>query len=72
MGEFGAVLQPTATAEVRASRVAWLRAVRSAAEANGFPWAYWAYKGYGGMTLLTEAPAAAMDVDVLKALGLPN
>ncbi|WP_426032192.1 glycoside hydrolase family 5 protein [Caulobacter sp. DWP3-1-3b2] len=70
LGEFGAALQPGASAEVGASRLAWLRAVRSAAELNGFPWAYWAYRGKGGMSLATEGSAAEIDTGVLKALGL--
>ncbi|PZR32155.1 glycoside hydrolase family 5 protein [Caulobacter segnis] len=72
MGEFGVAFQPTASPTFRASRSAWLHAVRSAAEAHGFPWAYWAYKGYGGMTLLTDGPSGGFDGEVVKALGLSN
>ncbi|MGY2047793.1 glycoside hydrolase family 5 protein [Methylobacterium sp. JK268] len=57
LGEFGGVWRVAKVEAVEADRLAWLRAVRSAAEARGFPWAYWAY----------EPP---LEADVLVALGL--
>jgi endoglucanase len=51
LGEFGCVATSNG-APLDASRTRWLRAVRAEAERRGFPWAYWAYKGHGGMALI--------------------
>jgi endoglucanase len=67
LGEFGCVLashgRPTG-----AARLAWLVAVRRAAEAQGFGWAYWAYKGFGGMELI--GADGTLHDDLLAPLGL--
>ncbi len=51
----------------RAGRLAWLAAVRAAAEANGFGWAHWDYAG--GFGLLDEQ--GRIDAGVMSAL-LPD
>jgi len=67
LGEFGCVLSsrefPTGDARLR-----WLSTVRRAAEARGFGWAYWAFKGYGGMELVDQQ--GALHADLLEPLGL--
>ena len=69
LGEFGCVV--TARGEpVGASRLAWLAKVREMAEKNGFPWAYWSYKGYGGMELMDKK--GQIDPELVVALGLKN
>lgn len=69
LGEFGAV-RPGASIEAARDRTAWLRAVREAAERQGFPWALWAYRGYGGMALREDPPGSSLDKDVVAALGM--
>ncbi|KQP42289.1 hypothetical protein ASF49_00025 [Methylobacterium sp. Leaf104] len=59
LGEFGGVWRVSGSDGIAQDRVAWLAAVRSAAEARGFAWAYWAY----------ELP---LERDVLSGLGLPK
>ncbi len=51
----------------RAGRLAWLAAVRAAAEANGFGWAHWDYAG--GFGLLGEQ--GRLDTGLMSAL-LPD
>ena len=51
LGEFGCVEAANGRA-VGGARLAWLKTVRMAAERLGMPWAYWVYKGYGGMQLI--------------------
>ena len=67
IGEFGCVLSSHGRA-TGAARLGWLASVRRAAEARGFGWAYWAYKGFGGMELV-DAQGALHD-DLLAPLGL--
>lgn len=64
LGEFGCVV-----AAPQQDRLAWLQSVRQAAERFGFPWCYWAYKGYGGMGLVDEN-AANPASPIMKALGV--
>lgn len=66
LGEFGCV--ETAHGMAVPGRLAWLAAVRRAAEAQGFPWAYWAYRGEGGMALADAS--GAVDPALRAALGL--
>ncbi len=61
LGEFGCVRGVN-------GQLAWIEAVRRAAEAEGFAWAYWAYKGYGGMELVDAA--GGLHGDLLPPLGL--
>lgn len=68
LGEFGC----TSAADgvpLAAERSHWLRTVREASEKAGFGWAYWAYKGSGGMQLIGEG--GAFDAETMSALGLP-
>lgn len=67
LGEFGCV-RPRDGAD--SSWLHWLAAVREAAESNGFAWAYWAYKGWGGMSLLDDVKESRLSAEVLGALGL--
>ena len=71
MGEFGAVKVVGPSPAQRRSRLAWLATVRRTAERHGFPWAFWALKGYGGMELIPKG-SQVMDVDTLQALGLSS
>ncbi len=67
LGEFGCVV--TAMGEpVGKDRLTWLAKVRETAEKNGFPWAYWSYKGYGGMELVDAK--GHIDPELVRALGL--
>ena len=68
LGEFGCV--EAARGMAVPGRLDWLATVRRAAEANGFPWAYWAYRGEGGMTLVSDA--GTIDPALLTALGLSS
>ncbi len=69
LGEFGCVVSARGE-PVGQSRLAWLAKVRDTAEKNGFPWAYWSYKGYGGMELMDVK--GHIDPKLLAALGLKN
>lgn len=63
LGEFG-VLDFCVDA---ASRANWIRAVRSAAEANGAGWIYWeADQGFGFMADRTDA--GGIDAAITRAL----
>lgn len=73
LGEFGVTRTIGAYAGAsEADVVAWLSAVRTAAERNGFAWALWAYSGPVTMTLANEYPARTFDPQVLQALGLSD
>jgi hypothetical protein len=67
LGEFGCVLasrgRPTGIARLR-----WLSSVRSEAETHGFGWAYWAFKGYGGMELVDAQ--GTLHAELVAPLGL--
>ena len=67
LGEFGCVLSSNGQ-NVGPDRLRWLTAVREAAEENGFGWAYWAYKGYGGMEFV--GPDNNAHSDLYGPLGL--
>ena len=76
LGEFGCV-EAARGFPVGESRLAWLAAVRQAAEKQGFGWAYWGYKGYGGMQLVKADPPGSFnpketsfDPRVVASLGL--
>jgi endoglucanase len=68
LGEFGCVATSN-DLKVLQARSAWLRAVRTTAEEFGFPWAFWAYKGWGGMSLM-DTRGTQLDEGVLETLGL--
>lgn len=66
LGEFGCVNSANGVT-LDNDRVDWLRAMRNTAQEFGFPWALWAYKGYGGMALfgdsgIDEGIAAALEL----------
>ena len=65
LGEFGCVADPKGAPS---DRLAWLSAVRNACENAGFGWAYWAYKGNSGMSLLNAG--LTLDRETLGALGM--
>ncbi len=52
----------------QADRAFWLTTVRQLAEKHAFPWAYWAYKGYGGMVLDDDADKIDASVATASAL----
>lgn len=64
LGEFSASVAAISP-ERRGDRAAWIRTVRQAAEANGFPWAFWVYKGLGGFRLGAMSFAGDLDDDGL-------
>lgn len=69
LGEFGARAagnDPT----MRASRLNYIRQVRSAAEANHFAWAYFDLRGGGNWSLLADGTDDQLDKGVLQALNL--
>ncbi|SEG60930.1 Cellulase (glycosyl hydrolase family 5) [Bosea lathyri] len=67
LGEFGCV----ASARERplgGDRLRWIENVRRAAESQRMPWAYWNFKGWGGMEMVS--PQGKIDETVLAPLGL--
>ena len=71
LGEFGVTRTLGAYAGASdADTAAWLGAVRTAAENQGFGWSMWAFSGPVSMTLANEYPARTFDPGVLRALGL--
>jgi endoglucanase len=67
LGEFGCVVSAK-NEPVGEDRIAWLAKVREASEQNSFAWAYWSYKGYGGMELMDTH--GVIDKKLVAALGL--
>lgn len=67
LGEFGCVASAHGQ-PVGPDRLAWIKTVREASESVGFGWAYWAYKGYGGMELIR--PGSGIEPELRAALGL--
>ncbi|MGE0596539.1 MAG: glycoside hydrolase family 5 protein [Hyphomonadaceae bacterium] len=71
LGEFGVVRTHWRYVGAKeASRLAWLEAVRSEAEAMGFGWAVWTYRGWGGMAITDREDVLRFDGPTLRALGL--
>ncbi len=72
LGEFGANQSWPESPAQRRSRIDWLTAIRQAAEAEGFGWAYWALKdgsgSPGGFRLSPAGAETGFDADVLHAL----
>jgi len=64
--EFGALR----TVAPPASRVAWLRDVRTALEADGIGWAMWDYHEGFGVAVKDESGKSVVDPDTVAALGL--
>lgn len=73
MGEFGviAITPDGRMGAFAADRLRYLRAVRTAAEAYGIPWAVWEYANPHGMSLILPTGPAIPDDAMLEALGMP-
>lgn len=67
LGEFGCELASNGVT-LGKDRLDWLATVRTAAEEMGFAWAYWQYKGYGGMEFVDAG--GRLHQDLLEPLGL--
>jgi endoglucanase len=71
LGEFGARRATLPDGSERtAERAQWFRDVREAAEAHGFIWAVWAYRGAGDFALFEGKAREASEPAVIEALGL--
>lgn len=71
LGEFGARETPLQLTGARArERAQWFHDVRQAAEANGFGWAVWAYRGGIGFTLARGDASNEIEPAIAAALGL--
>jgi endoglucanase len=71
LGEFGAMRQDGGRGGLRhAERAAWIHDVREEAEAHGFIWAAWVYRGSGGFSLVKDEEGTELDPAVIEALGL--
>jgi endoglucanase len=69
LGEFGAYRAPAAAAVADdGSRMRWIETVRTAAEAERFGWAYYAYHSDFGLVI--DEATARFDQPTLQALGL--
>jgi endoglucanase len=73
LGEFGARQTALQLVGARAAeRTQWFNDVRTAAEANGFGWAAWTYRGGGGFALAQSDADNDIEPDVAHALGLTS
>ncbi|MBX9930362.1 MAG: glycoside hydrolase family 5 protein [Methylobacterium sp.] len=73
LGEFGATRSyDNHRAGDTLSYEAWIRDVRSEAEARGFGWAIWALTGTGGMAIVATDGGTSLDPGTLRALGLKD
>ncbi len=71
LGEFGARRTELQLDGRRASeRARWFRDVREEAEAHGFGWAVWTYRGSGGFGLVGSETSDELEPGVAAALGL--
>ncbi len=71
LGEFGARKTELLRDGGRAAeRAQWFRDVRAAAEAHGFGWAAWTYRGEGGFALTGSPSAGDIEPGIAEALGL--
>jgi hypothetical protein len=71
LGEFSAIRQAGHLGGARdADRTRWIRDVREEAEAHGFIWAAWVYRGSGGFSLVRDEESTELDPAVIEALGL--
>jgi endoglucanase len=71
LGEFGARETALRLVGARAAeRAQWFHDVRTAAEANSFGWAVWAYRGGGGFALAPSDAGNEIEPDIARALGL--
>src|SRR6185436_9465765 len=71
LGEFGAMKSDRQSQGARAiERRQWFADVRAEAEARGFAWAVWAYRGAGGFSLVRDERAVDVAPAIIEALGL--
>mgnify|MGYP001404501413 CR=1 FL=1 len=71
LGEFGARKTALQLNGGRArERARWFHDVSQAAEAKGFGWAVWAYRGGGGFALAQSDTSDEIEPDIAEALGL--
>jgi endoglucanase len=71
LGEFSARGQGEHSGGARgAERARWIRDVREEAEAHGFIWTAWVYRGSGGFALVRDEASSELDPAVTQALGL--
>lgn len=71
LGEFGARKTDLQSSGSRAAeRAQWFHDVREQAEAYGFGWAVWAYRGGGGFALARGEMSDDIEPDIAQALGL--
>jgi endoglucanase len=71
LGEFGARRdEPQSPGGRDSERAAWFRDVREEAEARGFGWAAWVYRGSGGFSLTQGEASTVLEPDIVRALGL--
>jgi len=71
LGEFGTRKEDGPLAETRAAeRARWFRDMREEAEARGFIWAAWVYRGSGGFALVKSEDSMELDRSMIDALGL--
>jgi hypothetical protein len=68
LGEFGA--RKTEFQRDATERESWFRDVRTAADAHGFGWAVWTYRGEGGFALARGEANNDIDPGIAAALGL--
>ena len=69
LGEFGVRNHMNANGSRAGERWKWIRDVREEAEARGFPWVVWVYRGSGGFALV-DGEGTALDAGTAAALGL--
>jgi endoglucanase len=73
LGEFGArKTQWQLFGSGAAERMQWFHDIRQAAEARGFGWAAWAYRGGGGFALARDEASDALEPRIAEALGLAS
>ncbi len=71
LGEFGAKKTNLQFSGSRAAeRAQWFHDVREQAEAHGFGWAVWAYRGGGGFALARGETSDDIEPGIAQALGL--
>jgi hypothetical protein len=71
LGEFDAMRRYGPYKGARADdRARWLKDVHEEAEAHGFFWSIWAYRGFGGMAIVANDSTNRIDPLTLEALSL--
>lgn len=68
LGEFG--VRILSLPSLGANRLRWLQDVRQEAEARGFAWSAWVYKGAGGFEMAASADTSSLEIGAAIALGL--